>query len=380
MNEIRLLHTADVHIGAPFGFLGTKAGEQKRAQREALERIVTLARDKGYHALLVAGDLFHAAFVPEESQVSLVASLLAGAGSSCRVVILPGGHDRWIPGSVFERSRERFESRGNVHILSPDRATVEFPDISLAVHGRALTSREGCQRPFEGLSARKSSRWNVCLAHGTVDGAGWPIESGETTIRLADLPPGFDYVALGHWHSYFAVPGSAPPAVYSGSPEVVARDQRGAGAVVSVTLSDGPPRIERLPVGRRRVERVAVDCTGARTMEDLVERVASAAPPDPDVILELSFTGIVGLEAAFDPGEVPAAIAERYFSVRLSGTGPSRELPREALAATPADTIAGTFINAMLKKIDEASADERPLYEEALQLGVHLLGGRDVLG
>ncbi len=175
MNEIRLLHTADVHIGAPFAFLGAKGNEQRLALRQALERIVRLAREEGYQALLIAGDLFDSAFASAESDVSFVVSTLAAVGSSCRVVVLPGSHDCWIPGSVFERERERFESRGNVHILAPDRATVEFPEISLAVHGRALTSPEGHANPFDGLSARESASWNVCLAHGSVEGAGPPL-------------------------------------------------------------------------------------------------------------------------------------------------------------------------------------------------------------
>ena len=191
---------------------------------------------------------------------------------------------------------------------------------------------------------------------------------------------GFDYVALGHWHSHLVVPGAAPLAAYSGSPEIIARDQRGAGSVIAVTLSGAPARIERIPVGRRRVERASVDCSGARPTEELVERVGRAVPPDPDCILELALTGVVAMEAAFDAGVPPASLAERYFSVRLVGPGPSREIPREELLAAPAETIAGGFVRTMLERIDAAPADERALLEEALQIGVQLLAGRNPLG
>ena len=378
--SIRLLHLSDVHIGARFLFLGAKGDEQRRALREALERAVALARDGGYAALLVAGDLFDSAFASGESEVSFVVSALAAAGPACRVVVLPGSHDCWIPGSIFERERDRFESRGNVRILSPDRPSVEFAELSLAVHGRALESPAGVPRALAGLAPSARVRWNVCLAHGSVEGAGAPLDANEEPIRLGDLAPGFDYVALGHWHSHLVVPGTTPLAAYSGSPEIIARDQRGAGSVIAVTLSDAPARIERIPVGRRRVERASVDCSGARTTEELVERVGRAVPPDPDCILELALTGVVGLEAAFDAGVPPAALAERYFSVRLAGPGPSREIPREELLAAPAETIAGGFVRTMLERIDAAPPDERALLEEALQIGVQLLAGRDPLG
>lgn len=378
--SIRLLHTADVHIGAPFRFLRERGEEQRRALREALERVVRLARESGCQALVVAGDLFDSAFASAESDVSFVAAALAAAGPSCRVVVLPGSHDCWLPGSIFERERGRFESPGNVHILAPDRTVVEFPGISLAVHGRALTSSAGARDVLAGLVPSGTARWNVCLAHGSVEGAGAPLDANEEPVRLGDLAPGFDYVALGHWHSHLVVAGAAPPAAYSGSPEIVARDQRGAGSVVAVTLSDGPARIERIPVGRRRVERASVECSGARTTEEIVERVARAVSPDPDCILELSLTGVVDLDAAFDARSLPDALADRYFSVRLAGPGPSREIPREELLAAPAETIAGGFVRTMLERIDRAKPEERPLLEEALQIGMQLLRGRDPLG
>lgn len=376
METLRLLHTSDVHIGAPFVFLGGKGSEQRAALREAFAEIVRVARDEKYDVLLVAGDLFDAAFEASEGDVSHVLGCLRGAASSCRVVILPGGHDRYAPGSVFEREMKRFETIANVRILTPRCEVIDMPELSLAVHGRALTSNAPSASAFAGLAPLAGRRWNVCMAHCSVEGFAAELDGGEMPARLGDLAAGFDYTALGHWHS-FRVLRDAPPVLYCGAPEVVARDQQGAGFAVSVTLAGGSAAFEKRRIGRRRIERRAVDCTGLRSNDELVERALREIPPDGDLILDLSLGGLVHIDAALDPAQCAAELERHYFSVRLSGNGPSRELSREELLAVPADTVAGAFVRDMMKRIEGAEGDAREIYEEALQLGHQLFKGRN---
>ena len=242
---LRILHTADVHLGAPFLFLGAKGDDQRRALRDALERTVALARERACEAIVIAGDLFDDAFDVRESDVAFAALCLAAAGPACRVVILPGSHDFCAPGSVLDRERSRLEAGGNVHVLAPDRSVVVFPDLSLAVHGAALTSSAPAPRALSALSPRPECRFNVCLAHGSVALEGTPFAAREEPLRLEELAAGFDYIALGHWHSQRTVRAEGPPALYSGSPEIIARDQRGAGSIVSVELSREGARVAR---------------------------------------------------------------------------------------------------------------------------------------
>ena len=378
METIRLLHTSDLHIGAPFTFLGTKGGEQRRALREAFAAIARIARDERYDLLLIAGDLFDQAFGAGEADVSHVLECLRVA--SCRAIVLPGGHDCYAPGSVFERERSRFESIGNVSLLRPGRETIDFPDLSLAVHGRALVANVPAESVLAGLAPLAGRRWNVCVAHCSVEGFAAGLDPKETPASLEDLAPGFDYVALGHWHSHRVLRGSAPPVLYSGSPEIVARDQEGAGFAVSVTLADGAASFEPRRIGKRRIDRRTIDCTGLRSTEELLEKVRREIPPDADLILDLTLVGVVGVDSALDPETGGAQLGRQYFSVRLSGKGPSREISREELLAVPEDTVAGAFVRRMLGRIERAEGETKELYEEALQLGYQLFKGRDLIG
>lgn len=377
MEELRILHLSDVHLGAPFRFLGARGGAQRLALRAALERSVALARERGCRALLVAGDLFDSAFDAPESDVAFAAACLAAAGPSCRVAILPGSHDCYAPGSVLDRERRRFEACGNVVVLTPERPVAVFADCSLALHGAVSRTPYPPPNALAALSPLPECRYNVCVAHGSVAGAGPPLDPREEPLRLEDLPAGFDYVALGHWHSHRCVRESGPPVFYSGAPEIVARDQSGAGSALVATLRAEGALVERVSVGRRRVRRATIDCTAVASTEELSMRVAEAARPDPDLVLELELAGYVGLDAAIDAETVAASLAGSYFSVRLVGGGPAREIARGELLALREDTVAGRFARIMLREIDASEGAERELREEALQIGMMALGGKN---
>lgn len=372
-----MIHTSDVHVGAPFEFLGLKGEEQRRTILETFESIISLAVKDGYSLLVVAGDLFDSAYSVAESDLSFVLRCLGEAGPGCSVILLPGSHDYWSPGAVYERERSRFEGCGNVTVLSPARRTAGFPDLSVAVHGNPLTSPSWDERPMAGLEPSGDFTWNIAVAHGSVEGASAAADSVELPICAAELGSGFDYVALGHWHSYNEI---RPGAVYSGSPELIARDQKGAGSVASVTLCEGAVKVERIPVGRRRIEVVEADCTGLRTTEELVARIERTVPKNEDLVLELSLRGMLEADTAVDIRLALRELERSYFSVRSSGEPVTRRMPQEELLQIPEETVAGKFVRIMMERIERAEGEERETLEEALQVGYQLFKGRNPLG
>ncbi|UCF05675.1 MAG: DNA repair exonuclease [bacterium] len=379
MKPVRILHTSDVHIGARFEFLGARGEEQREAVRAAFGRITQLCKSQGYDLLLIAGDLFESAYQVSERDLAFTIGALSETGG-CRTVILPGSHDFWAPGTVYERERDRFEASGAVHLVTPERTSIVFDDLSLAVHARALTTPAAPELSVADLEPEGFCSWNILMVHGSVEGAAGINEPGDNRIDLKDLRKGFDYVALGHWHSYLVVRDSDPPVLYSGAPELLARDQRGSGAAVSVTLSDGRAVYERVPVGIRRIERHRLDCTGLDATEGLVRAVLAGVPEDPDAVLELSFTGVIGVEAAIDPALAVDELESHYFSVRLAGPGPDRAISREDLESVPEASVAGRFVRDLTARIEGAGEGEREELEEALQIGYQLFMGRNPLG
>ena len=56
---IKIIHTSDVQLDAPFRFLGEKGAQHRRQLRETFGKIIDLANGGGYQLLLIAGDLFN---------------------------------------------------------------------------------------------------------------------------------------------------------------------------------------------------------------------------------------------------------------------------------------------------------------------------------
>ena len=72
---LRILHTADAHLGAKFLGLGEKGRLQRSQLLETFEAVVDLAIGREVNLFLVAGDLFDSNRVPK-STLTRVASRL----------------------------------------------------------------------------------------------------------------------------------------------------------------------------------------------------------------------------------------------------------------------------------------------------------------
>ena len=64
---LRLLHTADVHLGARHADLGNQAAAQRERQFAAFRATIDLALGEQVDALLIAGDLFDSNTQPRRS-------------------------------------------------------------------------------------------------------------------------------------------------------------------------------------------------------------------------------------------------------------------------------------------------------------------------
>ena len=83
---LRLLHTADVHLGARHADLGEAAAAQRERQFAAFQATVELALDEKVDLFLIAGDLFDSNTQPRRSVERVAAQLKRLALASIRTV------------------------------------------------------------------------------------------------------------------------------------------------------------------------------------------------------------------------------------------------------------------------------------------------------
>ncbi len=385
---LRLLHTADVHLGARHADLGEQAAAQRERQFAAFRATVDLALAEKVDLLLVAGDLFDSNTQPRRSVERVAAEIRRLADGAIRTVLIPGTHDVYDGSSVY-RAYDLAALAGlpadtdRLVVLTPDRPDAVLVPLDLVVHGRVFATKRAPRSPLAGFDAATDDRatWHVGMIHGSLS-IPERTEHDEVVFTSEEIAAShLDYLALGHWHSTQRGRAGATLWAYSGAPEPVAVDQDRAGNVLLVTLEErGGGRhvtVEERRVGRTRFERLEVDAAAVGSQPALVERIAALA--DADLVLDVRIIGVCPDDLDLAPDEVEREMADRFFRIRV------RDLAVAALPEgpmPPPDTIAGALVRDLEASIAEAEAaghgDAAAETREALRLARLLLDGREV--
>ena len=258
---LKILHTADVQLDAPFGFLGSKGAQHRHQLLTTFEKTVQLAATESYDLLLIAGDLFNSNSPSRETVKSVIGHL---ASLSIPVCILPGDSDCLNDNSIYRRTR----FSDNVHILVETPTYHDFPDLDLTIAGRPITNYHDSTPPLRGISRNGGRRWFVAMAHGNLQLAGNAGRS-ERPIYAQDISAcNANYVALGDWHSFadYSQDGSGK-AFYSGAPEPIAVTHKGAGNVASISIAEDSVEVTPIRVGSTEARSVKLDVSGLTVAE-----------------------------------------------------------------------------------------------------------------
>lgn len=365
---MKLLHTSDVQLDAPFAFLGEQGKRHREQLLETFAKIVALAQRHGYQMLLISGDLFDSNR-PSQRTCDFVAVQLQNL--TVPVCILPGNHDCYDAGSIYRK----MDFPGNVTIFTDALTSRVFPDLDTTVYGKAVLRRDSRESPLHQLHPTGDTRWHIALAHGNltvgrVDSPNRPIAPEE--IAICDM----DYVALGDWHTFADYSQGKVKAAYSGSPEPTEFDHKEAGFVAGVTLNDSGVQVNKIRVGTISADRIQHDVSGL-SEPALVAALRERA--DPHLMLEVVLTGLSEIGTVMEPANIEQELAgDFYHIVCRDQSHPG--LDDISAAVYPPEHVTGKFITLMKQWITEATDEaERQRAERARQLGVVLLQGKEVL-
>src|SRR6185436_6660626 len=131
---LRMLHTADVHLGARHADLGDAATAQRERQFAAFKAAIDLALAERVDLVLIVGDLFDSNTQPRRSVERVAAELERLAKSRIRTVITPGTHDCYDRSSIY-RAYDLKTLAGStpdddlVTIVTPDASTLHLPAL-----------------------------------------------------------------------------------------------------------------------------------------------------------------------------------------------------------------------------------------------------------
>jgi DNA repair exonuclease SbcCD nuclease subunit len=399
---LRIIHTADVHLGARHDDLGEAAAAQRTRQAAAFTAAVDLAIEEKVDLFLVAGDLFDSNVQPRRSVEFAATALKRLAGAKIRSVLIPGTHDVYDRASIYRAYDLKSMAASTVDddlvtILTPATGRVHLEALDVEVFGPVFATKRAPYSPLRDLAedvAGSPATWRIGLVHGSISIPG-KTDRDDVTITLEEVgASGLDYLALGHWHSAQHGRASGVTYAYSGAPEAVALDQDRAGKVLLVELDEDAAKrivtVEERQVGQTRFQKVELDAATVASQPALIERLTLGG--DPNLVLDARIVGVRPDALDLHTDEIEAALAPVYLKVRVR----DRSLPALTEGVLPSpDTVAGAFIRDLEARIAEleAAADdgaatdaaasaarvaEAAELRDALRLGRLLLAGHEV--
>jgi exonuclease SbcD len=318
---VRVLHTSDWHVGK-------RIGRYDRADeyREVIDEVVAVADQETVDLVLHSGDLFDRPVPPIEAMDVAFSGLVALTDGGRRpVVVIAGNHDS----AGFFEALAPFLRGQNIHLVGeikrPDaggvldletpggRAVVScFPFLregrafhvwdAVDDHYKQYADRlRGISEAYSAYAGELAAKDAVqfLVAHFLVGGVkvhGHGAPRGERALHMGEayaatseaIPPGPQYVALGHIHAPQPVPGSKVPAEYAGS--LLELDFGEAGEqkrVVVVDVDPGlPATVRSVPLsGGRRLVRAKGDWQELLGRDDVhdsfLDLTVETAGPDP---------------------------------------------------------------------------------------------------
>lgn len=390
---LRLLHTADVHLGARHADLGDAASIQRGRQFDAFKATVDLAIAERVDVFLVAGDLFDSNTQPRRSVEKVAAELARLVQARIRTVLIPGTHDVYDRSSVYRAYDLPLLAGAHpgedlCTVLTPEVPWIHLASLDAVVHGPVFATKRAPYSPLRDIARVEApaATWRIGLLHASVAIPG-RVEQDEVVVTTDEIAAsGLHYLAMGHWHSAQIAKAGEVTYAYAGAPEPVAVDQDRAGHALLVTLDQHDGRrsvaVEQRKVGRTTFRRVEVDAGALASQPALVAQLAAEA--NPDQVLDVRLIGIRRDDLDVEPAEIEAALRGDYLRVRV------RDVSHPAFsegALPPAETIAGAFIRNVEGRIADLEAgDSEPAdraseadeLRDVLRLGRLLLAGAEV--
>ena len=220
MNSVKILHLADIHIGAAQSFLGAGANMRRYETLMTFERIIDTAREQNVQVIAAAGDIFDSNNVPEELIAPVFAKITAVP--DIKVVFAAGNHDPLTAESPFKTRK----LPQNLYVLGVTDDCITFDDIKLRVYGRSFESVYMAGEERFSLAPPDDDYINLMVLHGDMRGdMGSAYNS--VTPRFIESS-GMDYIALGHIHKRTEIQRLGKTFfAYSGCPEGMGFDELG---------------------------------------------------------------------------------------------------------------------------------------------------------
>jgi exonuclease SbcD len=356
---LRILATADLHLGMRFGGYPELQGRLAEARFAALEGLVARANTEGCGLLIVAGDLFHRASLPQR-EIQRAADALNGFEGQVAAV-LPGNHDYYTgqTGSLWKSFREKAGDR--VLLLAEPRVyDLEHFGLAARLYPGPCTAKHSREHALGWLaggavtSSAQVAEGNLAIgvAHGAVEGLSPDAQGEYYRMRRAELESaGLDFWIVGHTHR--PLTDGDTRLFIPGTPEPDGFDCAHEGGVLLLEAAGGKVRARRLDTGAFRFRRETLDL--AEGQEPAAALARFRAPEYANTLLRLTLRGLLDAEALAAAREEASRLRQVVAWLEADDTELAERITPERVEA---EFTRGSFSWLLLKRLLEQGDPE----------------------
>ena len=363
MRSIKILHCADIHIGAAESFLKNNADNRRIETLLTFEKIIDLGIESQVDVILIAGDLFDSNILPDRFVDAVFSKI---SSSNIKTIFAAGNHDPLDSESPFMTR----ELPKNLYVLGVKDECLTFSDINLKVYGRSFSSAFMQGKPHFDIKTDEDYV-NLMVQHGDLCS---DLSSDYNAITPTFVKnSGMDYIALGHIHkrspignignTYFA---------YCGCPEGQGFDELDEKGVYIGEISRGNCNLQFVPVSKRQHIHAKIDISHGTDNTEISKIITDYLMLNygenySDNLYKIELLGAISPDVQISTQEILSRVSQSVYYVKIKD---STELAIDYVNLSQEKSLKGIFVKKMLEKENNAPEDEKAIIRNALKLGL----------
>lgn len=364
MKTVKILHTADIHIGAAESFLGAAADSRRYETLITFEKTLDLAVQKETQLVLIAGDLFDSNRI-EERFIDAVFNKIASI-APIKVIFAAGNHDPLNAESPFV-TRDLPE---NLYVLGAKDENILFEDLGVCIFGRSFDN--AYLKGEEKFTLTPAEEYiNILVQHGELK-SDLNSEYNAITPKFVSTC-GMDYIALGHVHKKSEIGKiNSTSFAYCGCPEGQGFDELDEKGVYIGEIGKDVCNLEFVSVSKRKHIYEKIDITGKTDSSEISTHILyilknSYGESFAENLYKLELVGEISDDAKLEIPEIESRISDVLYFVKIKDC---TEYAIDIETLSKENSLKGVFVKNMYAKIENADESQKELYKKALQLGL----------
>lgn len=365
MKGVKILHCADMHLGAQDSFLGESAAKRRFETLLTFEKIINTAKEQSVDFLLIAGDLFDDNEIDSQI-IDRVFSLLTSL-DGVKTVYCAGNHD---PLNSLSPFKTRTVPDG-VYVLGTQDECICFEDQGVRIYGRSFENKSLSGVARFSLDVPNDDTINIMVLHGELKG---DLNSSYNAITPEFVKTsGMDYIALGHVHKKSGILKLDKTSFgYPGCPEGQGFDELEEKGVYIGEITKAAVNLEFLPLSKRQHIEEHIDvslCENSVQMADeILNRLKSKYKEDYAANLyKIVLEGEILENVKFSTDEILSRIENQLFYVKIKD---KTDIKIDAALLAEQASLKGIFVKNMSELINSCHEEDKQKYKDALKLGL----------